>query len=120
MLSVIIPVYKVEKFIRQCIESILNQSFTDFEVLVVDDCGGDSSMDIVEEYAKKDNRIRILRHERNRGLAAARNTALDSAVGTYIVCLDSDDWMELNCLDDINAEFNLRKTPSIWFNARKY
>ena len=118
--SVIVPVYKVEKYIKLCIESILNQSFKDFEVLVVDDCGGDNSIPIVEEYAKKDDRIKIFYHKKNRGLSAARNTALDNATGKYIVCLDSDDWMEPNCLDVLNAEFKLRKTESIWFNARRY
>lgn len=118
--SVIVPVYKVEKYVSQCIESLLNQSFHDFEILVTDDCGGDNSMRIVEEFAKKDDRIKILRHDKNRGLAAARNTALDSAKGDYIVCLDSDDWMEENCLSIIYSEFQKRKTESIWFNAYSY
>ena len=118
--SLIIPVYKVEKYIRQCIESVLKQTFTDYEMLVVDDCGGDNSISIVEEYAKQDSRIKILHHEKNKGLAAARNTALDAATGDYIVCLDSDDWMEANCLSVLYAEFQLRKTESIWFNANSY
>jgi len=118
--SIIIPVYKVEKYIRQCIESVLNQTFKDFEALVVDDCGGDSSIDIVKEYAKKDKRIKILYHKSNQGLAEARNTALDAAKGKYIVCLDSDDWMNVYCLDTIKATFEKHKTTSVWFNARKY
>lgn len=118
--SIIIPVYKVEKYINDCMDSVVNQSFKDFEALVVDDCGGDNSIKIVEEYAKKDKRIKILRHEKNRGLAVARNTALDAAKGKYIVCLDSDDWMEPQCLQVIQAEFSLRNTTSIWFNSRKF
>ena len=117
--SVIVPVYNVEKYVRQCIESVLNQSFKDFEVIVIDDCGNDNSMQIVEEY-KNDKRIKIVRHNKNLGLAAARNSGLKNAKGKYIVCLDSDDWMELNCLEVINAMFNNCKTESIWFNTRKY
>ena len=115
--SVIVPVYRVEKFVAQCIESVLNQTFKDFELLVVDDCGGDNSIHIVEEYAQKDDRIKILYHDKNKGLAAARNTALDASFGEYIVCLDSDDWMEDNCLSILYSEFQKHKTESIWFNA---
>ena len=118
--SVIVPVYKVEKYIAECIESVLNQTYADFELLAVDDCGGDNSIKIVEEYAKTDKRIKILTHKKNKGLAAARNTALDAAQGEYIVCLDSDDWMENNCLQVILSRFLSKKTTSIWFNAYKF
>ena len=118
--SVIIPVYKVEKYVKQCIESVVNQTYPDFEALVVDDCGGDNSMSIVKKYAKNDKRIKILTHDKNRGLAAARNTALNAARGEYIVCLDSDDWMDKNCLSTLEAVFAQHKTESVWFNARKF
>ena len=118
--SIIIPVYQVEKYVRQCIESVINQTFTDFEALVVDDCGEDKSIEIVKEYAKQDKRIKILHHKHNRGLAAARNTALSSAKGDYIVCLDSDDWMIDNCLATLYAIFNKYDTQSVWFNSRNY
>lgn len=118
--SIIIPVYKVEKYIKQCTESVLNQTFSDFEAIFVDDCGGDNSIKIVEEYAQKDNRIKIVHHERNKGLAAARNTALRNACGEYIVCLDSDDWMAENCLEVINDSFEKANTTSVWFNTKKY
>jgi len=118
--SIIIPVYKVEKYLRQCLDSVVNQTFGDFEALIVDDCGGDGSLEIAQEYAQKDSRLVILRHECNKGLASARNTALDYATGKYIVCLDSDDWLSLNCLEVLHSEFQLRKTESIWFNAYRY
>ena len=118
--SIIVPVYNVEKYVAQCIESIQGQTFADYEVLVVDDCGNDDSMKIVKRYAKNDSRIKIFKHTQNRGLAAARNTALKNAQGEYIVCLDSDDWMDKNCLSVLYSEFKQQKTTSIWFNAQKY
>lgn len=118
--SIIIPVYRVEKYIKQCVESIINQTYKDFEALFVDDCGGDKSINIVEKYAKKDKRIKILYHEKNRGVAAARNTALDASIGKYIVCVDSDDWLEPNALECIYNAFKEFKTNSVWFDANRY
>lgn len=118
--SIIVPIYNVEKYIRQCIESILNQSFKDFEVLCVDDCGKDDSIKIVKEYAKNDSRIKILKHKKNRGLSAARNTALDAATGKYIVCVDSDDWIEPQCLEVLYNTFIERKTTSVFYDAYRY
>jgi glycosyltransferase involved in cell wall biosynthesis len=92
--SVIVPVYNVEKYIRRCLESLVSQTENDFEILCVDDRGTDDSMFIVEEYAAADNRIRILRHDKNRGLSAARNTGLSAARGKYVMFCDSDDWYE--------------------------
>ena len=90
--SVIIPVYKVEKYLGYCVESILNQSFRDFEVILVDDGSPDSCPGICDEYAKKDSRVKVV-HQKNMGLAGARNTGLDHAVGEYICFIDSDDYL---------------------------
>lgn len=118
--TIIIPVYKVEKYIGKCLESVLEQSFSDFEAICVDDCGGDKSVEIIREFMEKDNRIKLIQHSKNRGLSAARNTALEAAQGEYIVCLDSDDWLETNCLEVLYREFKTRGTNSIWFDAYKY
>ena len=118
--SIIIPVYNVEKYLRQCIESVLSQDFSDFEIIAVDDCSTDNSLNILKEYAKRDKRLKILKHKNNKGQAAARNYALDNAKGEYIVCIDSDDWMEPHSLSIIYSNFLERKTETIWFNARKY
>ena len=118
--SIIIPVYNVEKYIKQALESVVNQTFKDFEAIIVDDCGNDCSVKIVKEFADNDQRFRIIHHECNKGLSAARNTALKVATGDYIVCLDSDDWLEPNCLEILYANFSLHNTESVWFNARKY
>jgi glycosyltransferase involved in cell wall biosynthesis len=118
--SIIVPVYNVKNYLAQCLNSIINQTFKDFEVLCVEDCSTDGSDILLRELAQTDKRIKILYHEKNKGLAAARNTAIDAAKGKYIFCLDSDDWAELNALEIIYKEFQRRKTNSIWFNCRKY
>lgn len=92
-ISVIIPVYNVEPYLKECLESVLNQSYRNLEIICVDDCGTDYSMQIAEEYAKKDERIKIIHHETNKGLAISRNTGINNATGEYIFFLDSDDYI---------------------------
>lgn len=95
-ISVIIPVYNTESYVQSCLDSVISQSMQDLEVICVDDCGSDNSMAIVEEYQKKDERIKIIRHKKNRGLCPARNTGMKIAKGDYIFFLDSDDYIEAN------------------------
>lgn len=92
--SIIVPVYNVELYLRQCMDSLCAQTIRDIEIICVDDCGSDGSLGIVEEYAERDERVRVLRHERNRGLSAARNTGMKEASAPYIMFCDSDDWYE--------------------------
>ena len=92
-ISVIIPVHNVEKYIDECLDSLCSQSLQDIEIICVDDCGQDNSMDVVRQYAEKDQRIRIIRHEVNKGLAVARNTGIDGATGENLFFLDSDDYI---------------------------
>lgn len=92
-ISVIVPVYNVEKYISQCVESILAQTFTNFELLLVDDGSKDSSGAICDEYAEKDSRIRVF-HTENRGVSAARNLGIKEASADWICFVDSDDWVE--------------------------
>jgi glycosyltransferase involved in cell wall biosynthesis len=93
LVSIIVPVYKVEKYIRQCIESIIGQTYTNLEILLVDDGSPDSCGDICDEYAEKDVRIKVI-HKKNGGLSDARNAALDVCKGDYLMFVDSDDWVE--------------------------
>lgn len=92
-LSIIVPIYKVEKYLPKCIESILNQSFTDFELILVDDGSPDYCGLICDEYAGKDSRVKVI-HQNNQGVSAARNAALDVAEGRYLGFVDADDWIE--------------------------
>jgi glycosyltransferase involved in cell wall biosynthesis len=89
--SVIIPVYNVAEYLPACLDSVLAQTAADIELICVNDCSPDGSREILAGYAARDDRIRLLDHERNMGLAAARNTGLDEAKGAYVFFLDSDD-----------------------------
>jgi len=90
--SVIMPVYNGERYIREAIKSILNQTYKNFELLIIDDCGQDKSMDIVRAYAKIDDRIRIIYNRSNKGIAYSRNVGLDVCDGEYIAIMDDDDY----------------------------
>lgn len=98
-ISVVIPVYGVEKYIRQCLESIINQTYKNLEIIVVNDGTKDNSMKIVEEYLS-DKRIKIINKE-NGGLASARNRGIEEATGEYISFIDSDDWIELDSYEEL-------------------
>lgn len=100
LFSVIIPVYNVEPYLRECLESVLNQTFTNWEGICVNDGSTDRSAAILEEYAEKDRRFKVITQP-NGGLSAARNTGLDAAKGDYVLFLDSDDWLKLNALEVI-------------------
>ncbi|CAN7296368.1 glycosyltransferase family 2 protein [Paenibacillus sp. LjRoot56] len=89
-ISIIVPMYNVEKWIESCISSILNQSFSNFELILVNDGSPDKSGEIADEYAKKDSRIKVI-HKNNGGLSSARNTGINAATGKYIAFVDSDD-----------------------------
>lgn len=96
--SVIIPVYKVEKYLRRCIDSVIGQSLTDIEIILVDDGSGDTCPAICDEYAEKDKRITVI-HKKNGGLSSARNAGLEKCRGEYVFFLDSDDWIDLDGLE---------------------
>ncbi len=95
--SVIVPVYNVEQYLPRCIDSILRQSFTDYELILVDDGSSDNCGMICDEYAKRDKRIHVI-HQQNMGVSAARNTGLDNANGYWIAFVDSDDWIHKDYL----------------------
>lgn len=99
-ISVIVPVYKVEQYLRKCVDSILAQTFTDFELFLVDDGSPDKCGDICDEYAKKDDRIIVI-HKKNGGLSDARNIAIDRASGDYLTFIDSDDYVAENHLESM-------------------
>ncbi len=92
--SVIVPVYNVEKYIAECLDSIINQSLSDIEIICVDDCSTDNSLNILYDYEKKDDRIMVLKHDHNKGLGASRNTGMKYASGEYIGFIDSDDFVD--------------------------
>lgn len=103
IISVIIPIFNVEKYLRQCVDSVLHQTYKGLEIILVDDGSPDSCGKICDEYRQKDNRIKVI-HKKNAGLGEARNTGLDVATGEYIYFIDSDDWMEPNMLQTLLNE----------------
>lgn len=92
-ISVIVPIYKVEDYLHRCVDSIINQTYTNLEIILVDDGSPDNCPMICDEYAKKDSRIRVV-HKKNGGLSDARNAGLDIATGEYIMFIDSDDFVD--------------------------
>ncbi|MBQ6099341.1 MAG: glycosyltransferase family 2 protein [Methanobrevibacter sp.] len=99
MISVIIPVYNVENYLHVCLNSILKQTYRDFEVICIDDASNDSSLEILEYFHEKDSRIKILKNDSNRGQGFSRNRGLDVAQGKYVFFLDSDDWLSVNTFE---------------------
>lgn len=97
-ISVIIPVYNVYESLSECLKSVIHQTFSDFEIICINDASTDDSLNILEKYSLEDNRIRIVNHEKNKGLSFARNTGIENAVGEYLFFLDSDDWIASDSL----------------------
>ena len=102
MVSCIIPVYNTEKYLRRCIESVLAQTFVDWEMLLIDDGSTDASGSICDEYAAKDERIRVF-HKENGGISSARNLGLNYAQGEWIFFVDSDDSLPKTSLESLLA-----------------
>ena len=117
--SVVIPVYKVEEYLDECVQSVLSQTYTDLEAVLVDDGSPDRCGRMCDDWAKKDHRVHVI-HQQNGGLSAARNTGIRNATGDYILFLDSDDWWENDTVLASVAE-QLIRTPVdvLSFNYRK-
>lgn len=115
--SVIIPVYNVESYLRECLDSVLNQTFEDWEAICVNDGSTDRSAIILDEYASNDHRFKTI-DQPNGGLSAARNTGMKAAKGEYILFLDSDDWLELNALGVISK--SLADEDMVCFSGRRF
>lgn len=101
LFSVLIPVFKIEKYIEECVLSITNQSFSDFEIILIDDGSPDSCPEICERLRKNDSRIKVL-HKKNEGVAKARRDGAEIAEGEYVICIDGDDWLKKDCLTKIS------------------
>jgi glycosyltransferase involved in cell wall biosynthesis len=95
--SIIVPVYNVEKFLHKCLDSIINQDYRNLEIILINDGSTDHSREILEEYSKKDIRIKII-HQENKGVSTARNIGIDEATGEYLCFADSDDFLEKDCV----------------------
>ena len=116
MVSVIIPVYNVETYIRECVDSVLSQTYTDLEIILVDDGSTDSSGLICDEYSKLDSRIVVI-HKENGGLSDARNAGLDAVHGDYILFVDSDDWIQPETVSHLVKHMNEEQAEIVFFDA---
>ncbi|ENR3247771.1 glycosyltransferase family 2 protein [Campylobacter jejuni] len=116
-ISIILPTYNVEQYIARAIESCINQTFKNIEIIVVDDCGSDKSIDIAKEYAKKDDRIKIIHNEENLKLLRARYEGVKVANSPYIMFLDPDDYLELNACEECMKILKNNEIDLLFFNA---
>ena len=119
--SVGVTVYNVEEYLRECLDSIMNQTFKDFEVIMVDDGSTDNSFNICQEYVARDNRFKLI-HQENKGNGGARNTCVKHMHGDYIVWIDSDDRVKLNYLErllEIQKETNAQIVNSMFFRIER-
>ncbi len=119
LLSIVVPVYDVEQYLPRCIDSILKQSFTDFELILVNDGSPDNCPIICDEYADKDDRIKVI-HKENGGLSDARNTGINKARGKYISFIDSDDFIVENAYEVLISQAEINSLDIITGNALNY
>jgi glycosyltransferase involved in cell wall biosynthesis len=117
--SVIIPIYNVEKYIRQCLDSIVNQTLQNIEIICINDGSTDRSLSILKEYASRDKRIIVISQE-NQGLAAARNIGIQNSIGTYISFIDSDDYVKPDFLEIAYIKLEELQIDSVWLNVKKF
>jgi len=111
MISVIVPVYKVEQYLPKCVDSIINQTYQDIEIILVDDGSPDNCPAICDEYARRDKRVKVI-HKNNGGVSDARNAGINIAKGDYIIFLDGDDWLCMDSLENV-ADTAERTVPDI-------
>lgn len=95
LVTVAIAVYNAEKYLKDCMESVVNQTYGNLEIICVNDASADGSLEILESYALQDSRIKIITNSKNSGLGVTRNVGMDAAQGEYILFIDSDDWLDL-------------------------
>lgn len=120
LISVIIPIYNVENYLCKCVNSVINQTYKELEIILVDDGSTDSCFNICEEYKNLDPRIKVI-HQENSGLSEARNRGLEVSNGDYVIFLDSDDyWNDINAISEIVKQINEVKAEVIIFGYRKY
>lgn len=129
LVSICVPVYGVEKYIERCVRSLFEQTYENIEYIFVDDCSPDSSIAILKsvlsEYPTRLNQVQIIRHERNRGLAAARSTALDACNGDFVWQIDSDDWVEASALEQLvkrqeDTEADIINMDYVWEGEKSH
>lgn len=119
--SLVIPVYNcLEAYLRQCLESVVGQTLQELEIILVDDCSTDGSLAVLEEYAKKDPRIVLLKHETNQGISITRNHGAEAVTGEYLYFIDCDDWLELDTLESAYEKAKERDVDVLLFQGESW
>lgn len=118
MISIVVPVYNVAPYLPQCLDSLVNQTYRDIEIICVNDGSTDESAKILDEYAIRDNRVHVI-HQQNRGLSGARNTALEKVQGEWIMFVDSDDWIDVTCCQKVLDCANKNNVDVVLWGYRK-
>ena len=118
-ISIIIPIYNVEQYLPQCLDSIINQTYKNLEIILINDGSTDNSGKICDNYAKVDNRIHVF-HKKNEGVTSARNLGLDKCTGDFIGFVDPDDFIELNMYEILYNEQQRTNADIVWCNYLLY
>ena len=118
LVTIVLPIYNVEKYLERCLKSVINQTYSNLEIILVDDGSPDSCPRICDEWAKKDARIKVI-HKQNEGLGFARNTGIENATGNFILFIDSDDYIELNLVEECYKEAINHNADIILFGLNK-
>lgn len=119
LFSIIVPVYNVEKYLRQCVDSILFQTYSDFELILVDDGSLDTCLSICDDYAEKDSRVKVI-HKKNGGSTSARKIGINNAEGDYVLFVDSDDFIEESTLQLLHQTLEINKCDVICFGHKTF
>lgn len=119
LVSVVIPVYNVENYLNDCVKSVVNQTYQNLEIILVDDGSTDSSPQMCDQYAKQDNRIKVI-HQENSGVAIARNVGIKNASGSYLYFLDSDDYLVPNAIQIMYDTIEKEKSEIVFFEAETF
>lgn len=120
MISVIVPIYGVEHYLDECLYSIVNQTYKDIEILCIDDCTLDNSINVVKKYMRVDPRIRLINHKENRGLGGARNTGIRESKGEYITFIDSDDVIDLTMMEKFEKAITKYDVDAVVCGVRRF
>lgn len=118
LISIVVPVYNVEKYLKRCLDSLINQTYENIEIILVNDGSTDDSLEICKEYSKNDKRIKIV-SKKNEGLGMARNTGIDNASGQYICFFDSDDFVEINAIEKLHDVIIKERPQIVCFGFKK-
>ncbi|OQX94376.1 MAG: hypothetical protein B6I23_01450 [Rickettsiaceae bacterium 4572_127] len=119
-LSIIIPTYSVDKYLHECLDSVVNQTYKNLEIIIIDDVSKDSTPQIIREYAKKDKRIKAIFHKKNKGPGATRNEGLKLATGKYVTLMDHDDWQDLSKYEKMIQRAEKTQADMVFCNAEEF